>query len=234
MSRFHDDSTFASDPAKIRLSRRMMRRHWPPGFFFKFSPLYRRFEARVAEHIQFGDSRAAIAVGLNPLLVAAFTDELDAVAILEYPDSVVKDLRTSVGDRLLTVNTYVRGTEIVGDISAGPLAYDRYVNFYPIIAEFVSPDLDKIENRKADIDEREWQRCQTMADDYLRDFPGQFRDGSPLYSTDPAPGTRRIRPVLPSGPPRPKRSPLVPPPPEDSGPPPPPPSAPTPPPPRSD
>ena len=236
MSRFHDDSTAASDPVKIHLSRRMMRRHWPPGFFFKLTPLWRRFEAMVAEHIQFGDSRAAIVVGLNPLLVAAFTDELDAVTILRYPDSVAEDHHSSVGDRLLTVNTYIRGNTIVADITPGSLAYQRYVNYFPIIAEFISTDRDRIELRKANIDEQEWQRCQAMADEYLANFPGQLRDGSPLLSQEPSPGARKVWPRLPPSSPSTRGTRLVPrPPSDDSLPPPPPaPSAPTPPPPRSD
>ena len=62
---------------------------------------------RIAEHLEHGDSRAAIVVSTDPeLLIAAYTDELDCVAMLRLPkEPLVSKYSLLRGSRLLTVNT---------------------------------------------------------------------------------------------------------------------------------
>ena len=65
---------------------------------------------RIAEHLEHGDSRAAIVVSTYPaLLIAAYTDELACVAMLRLPkEPLVSKYSLLRGSRLLTVNTYVQ------------------------------------------------------------------------------------------------------------------------------
>src|SRR5258708_34960921 len=99
-----------------------------------------RFAEMVDEHLRLGDSRAAVAVRGSPMLVAAYTDELDCVAVLEFPSKFVKRFALEQGSRLLTVNTYTALPSVAPDLFAGSGSLDRWQNFYPLIAEFLSDD----------------------------------------------------------------------------------------------
>jgi hypothetical protein len=150
------------------------------------------------EHLQLGDSRAACVISIAPLVVAAYTDELDCIALLNFPAWLVEDHALKTGGRLITVNTYMRGSCVVPDLAPGPRQLRRYINFYPVIAEFFSDNVQRIAARKAEIAEEEWARCQQMGGEYLQRHPNHWRNGSPFWSAQPvispstAPEDRRI------------------------------------------
>ena len=117
---------------------------------------------RIAEHLEHGDSRAAIVVSTDPaLLIAAYTDELDCVAMLRLPkEPLVSKYSLLRGSRLLTVNTYKHNQRLDSDLIPGPLAIPRWSGFDPIIADFVTDDMERVEARKAQITSIEWERTQ--------------------------------------------------------------------------
>ena len=188
--RFHDDRTRASYPGRIGLSKSRFHRFdplaagLPIGWASRFASR-EEFEDMLDEHLRLGDSRAACVMSVDPLLVAAYTDELDCVALLMFPRWLVEEHNLKTGDRLLTVNTYSSGQRIVPDLIAGPRQMRRWVNFYPVIAEFFSDDVQRIQKRKAQIAEAEWTRCEHMGRESLRRSPGRWRDGSPFWSAQP-------------------------------------------------
>lgn len=189
-----DDSTSASDPGRLHVADRKLRRLRPD--LYGVRGLRRRFQERfsdrfpekthLAEHLWHGDSRAAVVMQADPLLVAAYTDELDCVAMLRFPAAVAEELRLREGDRLLTVNTYRQGTEIDADLLPG-LGHDgRLTGFHLIVAEFVSDDADRIERRKQEISADEWDRTIAMGREYLILRSGVARDGRPGHAAFPA------------------------------------------------
>lgn len=141
--------------------------------------------AYVTRLLQKGDSRAAMVVSVEPLLVAAYTDEMDCVAVLKFPQSFVRHYALEVGSRLLTVNFYGLG-ELSRDLIPGPRNTGNYGRFHPTIAEFLSDDAQRIATRKAEIGEGEWQRCSTMGMEYLMKKPKIARDGRPGKASAPA------------------------------------------------
>lgn len=186
-----DETTRASDPGNVALSDARLRRLRPDLY-----GLGHRLRAAVGldfpwrvflrEHLRNGDSRAAVVVSTRPLLVAAYTDELDCVALLEFPEAFVAEYGLRDGSRLLTVNTYKRNNEDDADLIPGPNAGQSWTGFQPIIAEFVSDDRHRIEQRKAEIGEDEWKRAYAMGKTYLKRRPGVWRDGRPGHSFVPA------------------------------------------------
>lgn len=186
--------SWASNPGGVRLSHDQVRLFHPdlyrrnPLFALlgRPSPLQSFWQTRFEEHLMHGDSRAALVVATRPLLVAAYTDELDCVAVLAYPERLVSELSLEVGKRLLTVNLYQPGQQPVADLERGPGAYDRNCNFSPLIAEFVSSDVERIEARKSEIDEAEWERTRQLAEAYLAKTNGKVRDGNPMNCGSPA------------------------------------------------
>jgi hypothetical protein len=142
----------------------------------------------VAEHLYYGDSRAAVVVSLTPIVVAAYTDELDCVVLLEFPDELTQEEQLSVGSRLLCANYYTPRTPaipLVADLSDGPSSYRRHANFSPYIVEFLSDDTERIDQRKAEISEAEWRRAFTLGMEALT-RGARPRDGRPLSCHAPA------------------------------------------------
>jgi serine/threonine protein kinase len=165
------------------------------------------FEALLDEHLRLGDSRAACVISTETLLVAAYTDEFDCVILLAFPPWLVEEHQLEVGSRLLTVNTYGRGQRLAPDLVPGPRDLGRWTNFYPVIAEFVSDDVQRIKERKAEIAEEEWQRCDRMGREQLQRFPNRRRDGSPFRSGQPV--QELVAEAEPGGRPLPQPSPSV-------------------------
>lgn len=132
-----------------------------------------------------GDSRAAVVLTIEPLRVAAYTDEFDCVIILRFTKEVDNYYRLEPGDRLLTINTYAPPGSMKRpkDITMG----DRYKgseweNVFPFIADFMTDDMDMIERRKRAISEDEWQRAMQMGRERLRRKPRRARDGRPFFN----------------------------------------------------
>lgn len=187
----HDDSSGPSDPSGLTLSREKARLLEPwmfgaggvlrkaVGTLIIVDP-YALIDAKLLEeHLAFGDSRAAVVVSTAPVLAAAYSDDLDCVAMLRFPRYFARRYQLSVGSKLLTVNTYYRQFTKHADLVFGPNHTGEWTGFFPLIAEFLSDDDRCIEDRKQEIDETEWQRCRELGDAYLFERPGVARNGRP-------------------------------------------------------
>ena len=114
------------------------------------------------------------------------SDYGDHVMILNFPDRVIDEFDLSVGSRLLTVNTYSDGRKVVKDLIEGEGSFKRTANVYAVIADFVTDDLQRLNERKSSISEEEWMRCASLGAEYLTRFPDRFRNGIPRKSFDVA------------------------------------------------
>lgn len=193
-----DDTTCASDPGHITLSHTKLRVLRPD--LYGLSGIWKSVLAffgvgwpqriYIKEQLQYGDSRAAVVVSITPLLICAYTDELDCVALLRFPYNFVHQYNLSIGTRLLTVNCYRKSQDYDQDLIPGPKLIQRWTGFHPIIADFLTDDYDRLEARKNEITEDEWQRAETMGTEYIQLRPGVARNGRPVYSSIPAQITR--------------------------------------------
>jgi hypothetical protein len=181
----------ASDPGRCKLSEERLRRLQPelfagePGAVGDESGL-QEYRESLAEHLRDGDSRAAVVVSTAPLVVAAYTDELDCVALLRFPEYLVAELGLRVGSRLLTVNRYQRpGGNRPGDLVPGRADTRRYINFTPLIADFLVDDVTSLKRRKESIGESEWERTVKLSRE-LEAWCITPRDGRPLHCHKPA------------------------------------------------
>jgi len=135
--------------------------------------------ARLRDHLELGDSQAAVVVSVRPLVVGAYSDDVDTVALLTYPDHFAQRYGLEVGSRLITLNTFLRPN--APDLIHGRKALGVWGDFVPLIAEFLTDDAEKIEARKQQIPESEWKRIQGIA---VAEFerPAVVRDGHPIPS----------------------------------------------------
>ena len=196
-----DDNTEASHPGNVLLSHAKLERLQPElfsitkwlGFLARnpsamFAAVERSYwKTHIEEHLMYGDGRAALVVSTSPLLISAYTDEIDCVALLRFESSLVSEYGLIVGSRLLTVNTYSSFEKSYEeDLTAGPGAERLYGNFSPFIAEFLTDELAETEQRKTQIQESEWLRTEKLSSEYLSRSYAKARDGRPLLSILPA------------------------------------------------
>ena len=196
MTKTLDDTTRASNPGRVRVSRAKLKAQQPELFAAlawdvwdltagRLSNRRSLWLTRIEEHLWHGDTRAAIVVKTDPLLVAAYTDELDCVAILHFNELFVSRYNLEIGSRLLTVNLYeyMEDGSYESDLIPGPRAYGRYRNVNPLIADFLTDDLARVAERKAQIREDEWRRTEMLAQSYLSENHATPRDGRPFWSS---------------------------------------------------
>ena len=183
----------ASDPGRLTLCDKKLKYLRPNLYGLKgwWHWLKCKFDKEDVDYVDYirrqldrGDSRAAVVIQLAPLMVAAYTDELDCVALLCCPDEMVEYYGLEIGTRLLTVNFYKTNEngQVSSDLVPGPGSKGYYHNFHPLIAEFLSNDFDRIESRKAEISEAEWERCYSMAFQKVNSLPVKARSGQPIFS----------------------------------------------------
>jgi len=178
---------FASNRANLSLSEERLRRYQPEAFGLRGFLWSIRKRTRVkwllGECLKYGDARAAIVGSLQPLVVAAFSDEFDSILALRFPDAMVEHFSLAVGQRLIAVNAYGRhGQSPARDIVQGPNARTLWGNFVPTIAEFFSDDLGRIKRLHSTISEPEWNRCLDLWNAWLATRTPPERNGLPLYA----------------------------------------------------
>lgn len=179
---YMSNEALAADPGGVTIDPQRLRR-LSPSLFGAGALLPTRVVAKkiLDAHLWNGDSRAAVVLSTQPMLVAAYSDDFDAVVVLRF-DPRTLDTYVQPGSRLLTVNTYFRGNTVARDIVRGPYGTGPWANFHPVIVDFVAADLGRVERRKATIAEPEWQRAWQLGQDHLVKQPGQVRDGAPHRS----------------------------------------------------
>lgn len=191
----------ASDPGGVMLSVAKLRRLAPELFPSWWKP-WRWIDRisgscaaqifRIGDRLIHGDSRAALVMSVDPCLVAAYTDELDCIVMLAFPPFIAEEYQLQPFDRLLAVFNYWQGDSLASDLSHGTASYRRYANVLVLIADFLSNDVKRIAERKAEIDEDEWDKTRVLAEEYLKRHGQSARDGSPTRSHVPAVPIHRL------------------------------------------
>ena len=196
----------ATEPGLVTLSDEKLERFHPefynlPWWMFWRWGSYRFYEkckVQMAEQLYYGDSRAAMVIGLDPLLIAAFSWELDTIADIIFKEQatphpeygewyprglashLIRRYNLKMGSRLLTVNAYKRrAEEMAPDLRLGPRARGIYGNFAPYIADFLTDDMVRVSERKRQIPEEEWQRVYQYSLELTVNREFRPRDGRP-------------------------------------------------------
>jgi hypothetical protein len=133
-----------------------------------------------------GDIQPAVVVSVRPLLVACYSDEMDAAVLLCFPDGLAGKYGLKEGSRLLTVNGY---TAAFGarDIERGPGYCGRWKAFGPIVADFYTDDTVRLTAQKLQIPEELWAYVEQLGRKYMADRPGMARNGLAYRFRNPQP-----------------------------------------------
>ena len=131
----------------------------------------------VMNALYYGDTQPAIVVSTDPLVIAAYSDEMDAVVMLRFPKMLAEQYGLSVGTRLTTSNVYFEGEAVARDICVGEGFSRLYADFVPIVQLFLGKKDEKIMEKTTLFTEEVWQRVSSLAEDYARLYPNCARDG---------------------------------------------------------
>jgi len=211
--KYHNNNTYALNPLEVKVSDKKLKELCPElygisglcisvALFFKG----KNIKGRIKEHVKYGASEPAIVMSKSPLLIAAYSGDIDCVAILKFPDYLAEKYQLEEKSKLITVNTYFRENDYQSDLipkwelddGSGEENEDDSLNqntykcmwsgFHPIIAEFVSDDLSQIAKRKSQISDDEWEYVYQLGLEYLESKPNVYRDGNPYLSIGPLNG----------------------------------------------
>ena len=126
-----------------------------------------------------GDTQPAIVCSTEPLLIAAYSDEMDAVVMLKFPSELISMYDLRIGTRLVSSTAYKKATgePAASDIFFGEGYSGEFIDFYPIVQLFIAQDDEKIRSRTELFDEETWARVERLAAEYLSEHPDTVRDG---------------------------------------------------------
>ena len=169
MSLFFNNNSYAENPGNVKLSRkkcRQLKNRLCKNFMLKINFDLNRIP--VSRWIRFGDTQPALVYSIEPLIISAYSDEMDAVVFLRFPDFLTDRYKLNVGDILASSNVYTeRSDEIVADdIFIGENYLERYHDFTPIIQLFLSDDEEAIKFNAGIFDRNTLQRVQDLTEEY--------------------------------------------------------------------
>lgn len=190
-------------PGRLPLSRDRLRRLCPELFPSVRRPLSVArwlFGDSLAAVYELGDilvhggSGPALVADTGPLLVGCYSQNIDCVALLRFPDWLTAEHALRPGDQLLTVLNVLLTGRLAPDLTHGPESWHFGDNFQPFVADFLTDDRAELAARKAGIAEPWWDRAGRLTDEYLRREGRRARDGRPTRAWRPAPPVRRPGP----------------------------------------
>ena len=163
------------NPGNFKMNKKMLKKLRPELFELK----HKWFALDdIPQHIkiqlQKGDTETAVVVSVDPLLVACYSGDMDAVVLLCLPTMYGVRRGYQVGISLLTVNGY-DGMPKGGnsqDVYEGPDSSGRFRAYGPIIADLYTADCARLEGIKALIPEEHWDYVMDLGFEYMENNPG--------------------------------------------------------------
>jgi hypothetical protein len=185
-----DENSYASSPGSVSISEEKLRNLRPDlygvkggikGAIYKILIGFTQ-KREIKEHIFYGDSQPGIVMSKIPLIIVAYSEDLDCIVPLKFPDEYAEKYMLEEKTRLITINTYMRGTEIQRDIILGPNNNQRWNGYSPIIGQFITDDIDILAKKKEDINEEMWDYVYKLGLEYREKHSNIYRDGRPIFS----------------------------------------------------
>ena len=190
----HNANTYATSPGSVSISDEKLKMLRPDlyGFVALLRSIIRTIclgyseKRQIEEHLLFGDCQPAIVMSKQPLTVAAYSEDIDCVVLLRFPDKYAELYNLDNKSKLITINTYGKEENFQKDITTGEHCDYTWTLVNPFIAEFLTDDLSLLEEKKEQIDNKLWDYVYNLAVEYQILHPKVWRDGRPNYSAIPA------------------------------------------------
>lgn len=125
-----------------------------------------------------GDIQPALVMSTSPLLVACYTDDMDAVAMLCFPEELGRRMGWTAGQRLIVTaaynNPFMKANK---DLDRGPRNSGNFKAYGPIIADLYTDNTERLERKKREIPQPMWDYVEAIARQYMANHPGMARNG---------------------------------------------------------
>jgi len=187
-----DRASYATQPGGISLSHNKMRQFHPEIYGFLGLFHHWRYPGRgvaaatarklIDEHLLKGDCQPALVVSIQPLIVAAYTEDLDCAVFLKFDDKLSSDYQLTKGSKLVSINTYMVDGQGGQDLQPGPNRLSPWKNIWPCIADFLSDDVEAIAQRKREISPDSWRKATIAVEKAILRRNQPIRRGEPLLS----------------------------------------------------
>ena len=139
------------------------------------------------EHLHVGQVNPAMVMETDPLLVAAYTHDIDAVVMFMFPQEYVTTFGLRRNSMLLSSTCYGRGqNRVAADITPGEGNTGVWRNIWPVIVDFFALGREVISKRRKEVTREEWQRVHDMGRAWIARHGHHGRSGSPCVSNRPA------------------------------------------------
>lgn len=189
MTKYHDDSSYATDSVRVELNVDKLK-FLNPEIFTPFQKV--RYKLRrwglashiemIAEHINFGDSQGAIVVKTSPLLIAAYNEDIDCIVMLRFEQKIQDKFNFKTKDKLICVNTFGSSPNLQSDLIPGENNLGMWTEVYPIIADLISDSKIELERRKNEVGDNGYDYIWKLGNEYLVKKSGVYRNGKPFYA----------------------------------------------------
>lgn len=180
MPLFMNQDSYAENPGNVNLSRkkcRQLKKRLCKNFVLKINFDLNRIP--VSRWIRFGDTQPAFVYSVDPLTISVYSDEMDAVIFLRFPDFLVEQYGLKEGEVLAATNVYSENSEgkTADDIFVGEHYLGRYHDFTPMIQLFLSDDEATAKRNTGLFHPETLLRVQALTAEYADRHSGLFREG---------------------------------------------------------
>lgn len=114
------------------------------------------------ENFIYGDTQPAIVVSLSPLVISAYSDELDAVLFLKFPEELASSYGLREGMRLTASNCYPSAKTLSKDIFPGKNYNGHFKDFKPMVHLFFSYDDERALELTSNFSEDIWAYVEQL------------------------------------------------------------------------
>ena len=176
--RFIDKNTQAELEGGVSLSKAKWRDMGKIyGLSLKNRIRLKKFAKIEAECLNFGSVEPAVVMCTSPLLISVYSEDMDAVLILQFAPAYKEKYGLKVGDKLISVNTYGNQRPLAKDIFVGEGYTHTWTDFTPHIADFLSDDTQRIEALKSTVPDNRWEYVKALGGKYIYNHPTTTRNG---------------------------------------------------------
>ena len=170
------------NPGKFKMDKKLVKQLRPEVYSFKQTMTdLGDLPSMLKDSMKKGDTQPAVVVSVDPLLVACFAADMDAVALLCLPTEYGMLRNYQVGTKLLTVNSYdldkMNKKRRSEDIFEGEHTSGRFRMYGPLIADLYTKNTKRLEEIKAQIPEEVWNYVAELGEEYMTRNPGMARNG---------------------------------------------------------
>lgn len=184
-SKYQDSDIYrqgAFNPGLFKISRDMVKKLRPNSVGLRM--LFNRYQVDgwkiMGVILNDGDINPSVVVSLDPLLVACYVADFDAVVVQCYPRELAAAKCWTVGTRLINTcffNGNGYWTKKNKDIDRGPDGGTKFKAACPILADLYTENQERLERKKREIPEDMWVYTHQLGRQYMANHPGMARNG---------------------------------------------------------